>query len=254
MPHLEKVGYGVWLLAGAVFAVPEIWASSDSDLAIPTLSGTVGHLERRWEVISLPVILVVVNALLHAVRLGRAFLARRVEQRAAELMGGTIEDQTVQLGEHKHVAVDAGRVSRVSKPRQLLGWGFAGVYLVFTLVLVALGYVIPLWIHGWQITDAQKQLSGEFGYGAMAVAFFLIPTALAYKGLLVPFPGLFATVINLEQRIPVFAVLVAGCMTFLTLHLVLYPYPGIIPWFPDLEHLHYYCRHHAQQLICSTRK
>jgi hypothetical protein len=30
-------------------------------------------------------------------------------------------------------------------------------------------------------------------------------------------------------------------MTFLLLHLVLYPYPSIISWFPDLKNLHNYC-------------
>jgi hypothetical protein len=65
------------LVGGALFAVPEIWASVDSDLPIPTLSGTVGHLERRWEIISLLVIIVMVNVLLHVARVGAALLARQ---------------------------------------------------------------------------------------------------------------------------------------------------------------------------------
>ena len=93
----------------------------------------------------------------------------------------------------------------------------------------------------------------RIGYSAMAVMFFLIPTGLAYLGRLVPFPGLFATVGNLEQRAKIVAVVVAGCMTFLMLHLVLYPYPSIIPWFVDLKNLHDYCGDHARELVCASK-
>jgi hypothetical protein len=268
----ELIGYGVWILAGAVFAVPEIWASVDSELPIPTLSGTVGHLERRWEIVSLFVVLVIANALLHAVRVGGAVITRRVEERAAELAGTlrveerphTADDPpvrtempgrtaaTVQLNNGKHVALDAGRVTRDAGP-VYVGWSFALGYFVLTLAVVAGGFLIPLFVHGGHATDAEKQLSGEFGYGAMGVAFFLIPGLLAYIGLLVPFPSIFQTILNLEQRAQIVAVVVAGCMTFLMLHLVLYPYPSIIPWFVDLEHLHKHCVQHATELICTSK-
>jgi hypothetical protein len=257
----EATGYGVWLVAGAVFAVPEIWASRDSDLPIPTLSGTVGHLERRWEIVSLFVILVIVNALLHGVRVGGAVIARRVEER--QLEHSRLGEETagtpgppaelVQVANHKLVAVDAGRVT--SRPyTTYMTWRAALAYFVFTLALVAAGFLVPLWVHGGNATDAEKQLSGEFGYGAMGVAFFLIPGLLAYAGRLVLFPSLFRTVLNLEQRAQIVAVIVAGCMTFLMLHLVLYPYPSIIPWFVDLEHLHSHCVQHATELICNAPK
>src|SRR2546423_14300388 len=86
----ERIGYVVWAVAGAVFAVPEIWASRDGTLPFPTLSGTVGHLERRWEIVSLIVIVVIANALLHAVRIGSAGIARRAEEGVAEA-GETVE-------------------------------------------------------------------------------------------------------------------------------------------------------------------
>ena len=262
--RFEATGYGVWLVAGAVFAVPEIWASRDSDLPIPTLSGTVGHLERRWEIVSLFVILVIVNALLHGVRVGGAVIARRVEERAAQLEHSRLRQGTavappaapsglVRVTDHKLVAVEAGRVT--SKPyTTYMSWRAGLAYFVFTLALVAAGFLVPLWVHGGNATDAEKQLSGEFGYGAMGVAFFLVPGLLAYFGRLVLFPALFRTVLNLEQRAQIVAVIVAGCMTFLMLHLVLYPYPSIIPWFVDLEHLHNHCVKHATELICNAPK
>jgi hypothetical protein len=76
--RLELIGYGTWALAGAMFAVPEIWASRDNDLPFPTLSGTIGHLERRWDIVALLVILVVTYALLQVIRVGAAVVATRV--------------------------------------------------------------------------------------------------------------------------------------------------------------------------------
>src|SRR5438477_10594905 len=98
----EIRGYIVWAIAGAMFAVPEVWAASDGDLPFPTLSGTVGHLERRWEIASLVVIVVIANALLHAVRVGIA------ERRAGAERGDT---DTVPFGGRKHVAVEQGRLT-----------------------------------------------------------------------------------------------------------------------------------------------
>ena len=242
---VEARGYLVWVLAGAVFAVPEIWASADSDLPFPTLSGTVGHLERRWEVVSLVVIVVIANALLHGVRIGAAILSRCDQEDEAD---GTA---TFHLSGRRHVAITQGRVTLTSAPTVLSTWVMYGVV---TLSAVALGFVIPLWVHGWTASDAEKQLAGEFGYGAMGIMFFAIPTLLSWRGVLVPFPSLFQTVLNLERRVPPFAVAVAGCMTFLMLHLVLYPYPSIIPWFQNLEHLHNYCVQQAGQLICHATK
>ena len=181
-----------------------------------------------------------------------------IRQRADEQAGPTIETAapagtaaTIPLSRGRHVAVTEGRVTRTATP-VYPGWWV--LYLPFTLIAVALGFLVPLWIHSWHASDAEKQLSGEFGYGAMALTFFLIPGLLAYLGVLVPFPSLFQAVINLEQRAQIVAVVVAGSMTFLMLHLVFYPYPSIIPWFQNLEHLHNYCAQHADQLLCHAPK
>jgi hypothetical protein len=235
-------GYIVWGIAGAIFAVPEIWASADSDLSFPTLSGTVGHLERRFELASLAVIVVIANALLHAVRVGIA------ERRAGDERGDT---DTVAYGGTKHVAVEQGRVTRTASPAYPAWWL---LYFPVTLGAIVLGFLVPLLVHGGHATDAEKQLSGEFGYGAMGLMFFVIPTILAWGGVLVPFPGLFRSVLDLERLFPPLAVAVAGCMTFLMLHLVLYPYPSIIPWFQDVKNLHDYCSDHLAAAVCQSKK
>jgi hypothetical protein len=233
----ELIGYLTWAAAGAVFAVPELWAAARSDAPIPTLSGTVGHLERRWEIISLFVILVIAYALMHVVRVGTALIAHRLAPAASS--PGT------------HIAPEHGRIT--GAPRRD-PWPWLVLYFPFTLVVVALGFLIPLLVHNGHATDAEKQLSGEFGYGAMALTFFLIPGAAARLGVLVPFPALLRTILDLEQRIQIVAVVVVGSMTFLMLHLVFYPYPSIIPWFQNLEHLHNYCSQHPGQLLCHAKK
>jgi hypothetical protein len=249
---VEKRGYLVWAIAGAIFAVPEIWASVDSSLPFPTLSSTVAHLERQWEIISLFVILVVAYAVMHAVRLGIARVIERTEMR----QGTKVESQTVPSplsGDDKHMAIEQGRLTRKADPEYAAGRWL--LYLPVTMIVVALGFLVPLWVHGWEASPAEKQLAGELGYGAMGLMFFLIPGALSYlSGLLVPFPGLFQTVINLEARLPIFAVAVVGCMTFLMLHLVFYPYPTIIKWFPDLEHVHTYCEQQPTAPVCVAKK
>ncbi len=73
-------------------------------------------------------------------------------------------------------------------------------YLVCAGIVVFAAFAIPWWIHNWHATPTEKQLGGEIGYAAIALMFFLIPTALAYSGRLVHFPGLFTTVMNLEGR------------------------------------------------------
>lgn len=234
-------GYIVWGIAGAIFAVPELWASVDSGLDFPTLSGTVG-LGRRFEIAALAVIVVIANALLHAVRVGVA------DRRAGDDRGDTA---TVAYAGTKHVAVEQGRVTRTASP-VYPGWWI--LYFPATIAAIVLGFLVPLLVHHGHASDAEKQLSGEFGYGAMGLMFFVIPTILAWGGVLVPFPGLFRTVLDLERLFPPLAVAVAGCMTFLMLHLVLYPYPSIIPWFQDLKNVHDYCASHATAAICQAKK
>jgi hypothetical protein len=260
-PKLELIGYGTWALAGAMFAVPEIWASRDNDLPFPTLSGTIGHLERRWDIVALLVILVVTYALLQVIRVGAAVVATRVglaeanvpaTATAAAAPGFGTPAPTVEVKSGAHVAVNEGRVTGKELAYHL-GWAFALAYLLCTCVVVAFSFLIPFWIHGSQASDAEKQLGGEIGYSSMALMFFLIPAALARFGLMVPFPSLFATVVNLEHRSRIVAVLVAGCMTFLTLHLVLYPYPSIIAWFVDLKNVHDHCAQHGTELICTGK-
>lgn len=51
----ERWGYGLWLFTGGVIAVPELWAASGAT-RWPTISATVGHLEKLWSPVKIIVV------------------------------------------------------------------------------------------------------------------------------------------------------------------------------------------------------
>jgi hypothetical protein len=64
----EALGYLVWGAGLLVFAVPEIWAAADGHKPWPTLSDTVGTLERQHDWAAILVVAVLVFGAMHAVR------------------------------------------------------------------------------------------------------------------------------------------------------------------------------------------
>jgi len=79
---------------------------------------------------------------------------------------------------------------------------------------------------------------GRTLYGLTALFWVIVPCLLAYPkrfAVDVPFPTLFSTVRSLERRLRVIALLVAAGLVILLFHLVLYPWPSIVP---DVQRLH----------------
>jgi hypothetical protein len=62
----ERWGYGVWLLVGLVFGIPESWAGIGNP-PWPALSETVGHLESLWSPVAVIVVALIVFAAFNAV-------------------------------------------------------------------------------------------------------------------------------------------------------------------------------------------
>ena len=62
----ELWGYAVWAAMGVVIAVPEISAALSNSVPWPTISGTTGHLEYRWNVTSILAVGLIVFAAFHA--------------------------------------------------------------------------------------------------------------------------------------------------------------------------------------------
>jgi len=79
---------------------------------------------------------------------------------------------------------------------------------------------------------------GRTLYLLIGLFWIAIPSLLAWPrrhAIDVPFPTMFATLRSLERRLRVLAFLIVAGMTLLTFHLLLYPWPSIIP---DLSRTH----------------
>jgi len=205
----EAWGYGMWLTAGLVIAVPELTAALDDSVPWPTISGMTGHLEARWSWVALLVVGGIVFAGYRAVTARIA----PAEARAGRTPGG------------RPTARVADRAAR----EELLGF----------LVPVALAVVALAGLLAAEVWPGNRYLVGYVLYGSIALLWIVLPSALAYSlAWDVPFPSLFGTIADLERRLRRFhfvpGLIVAG-LGILLIHLALFPWPDIIR---DLQQLH----------------
>lgn len=210
----ERWGYIWWGLSGLVIAVPELWAALGGDAVLwPTISGTVGNLEVFHQWVALIVVAVVVWAAIHAISVTRVHMAGPGAEEASQrkLVAGdrfTVADDTRELGHP-------------------IG------YLLFAVAAVAIPSVLFRELYDG---DDRRYVFGQVMYASIAFWWMIVPGWLAYKhGRLVPFPTLFATLKNLEQRAPRFTIVLASGLAILMVHLILYPWPATIP---DTNRLH----------------
>lgn len=225
----EAWGYGVWLFFGVLVLVPEIWAAKWKDSApFPTISGTVAALEydRPWLalVVTGLIVLCVYSALRYP-RTETGVLAKRGS--AGQAIGETYRgDQAL-----PYRTPGGGRFTRSTTPVREIQ---AGVY--FLCALVVIGACTAIAAIKTDINDEYHV--GRTLYGTTALFWVLIPSLLAWPkrfAVDVPFPTLFSTVRSLERRLRIVALLVAAGLVILLVHLVLYPWPSIIP---DLSRTH----------------
>lgn len=154
----------------------------------PTISGTVGHLEKRWDWVA-----VIVVGLLSAV----AFQA--VATRTRDRPGG----RTLREG---------------ASPAKEASW--YSPLLVFAFTLAA--FVVP-----YAVGVSKFQL-GYWIYGTLGVFGILIPSILSFGlNRLVRFPTLFFTIDQLRQRVHMVALVLVAGLAILTIHLAFYPWPDI---------------------------
>jgi len=197
----EVWGYIVWGVVLAVILIPEIWAAATAQKVWPTISGTVGHLEYRWDWIGL---LVVGTAVWVAVSVA----SYPVGPRHVLLREETAAQHRTACG-RATVREDEGVL-----PIVLVFVGAALVALASVLTAVldpsdefALGYVL---------------------YGTIALFCVGVPSVVAYVWARdVPFPTFFRTLANLERRAGYVSVLVLAGLGILVFHLALYPWPNV---------------------------
>lgn len=225
----EAWGYGVWLFFGLLVLVPEIWAAKWTDSApFPTISGTVGALEydRPW--LALVVAGLIVLCLYSSVRYQKTETGVLPKLgRTGAPIGQTYRgDQAL-----PYRTPGGGRFTRSTTPVREVR---AVTYFICALFII--GVFTAIAAIKTDINDEYRV--GQTLYGLTALFWVLIPSLLAWpkhKAVDVPFPTLFSTIRSLERRLRIVALLVAAGLVILLLHLVLYPWPSIIP---DLSRTH----------------
>jgi hypothetical protein len=218
----EAWGYVVWGTMGVVVAIPELMAAiGGQHIPWPTISGTVGYLEYWHSWVALIVVSVLIWGALHAVR---------VSSTATELEDAPDSNPNRQL-----VCTAGGRLSvaRRAQPIRPI------VYFPLALAVVVAGSAIVRIDR-----PGDKYLLGEVLYSLIGFWWIVLPGWLAYKhGRVVPFPTLFRTMRNLEQRARIVAAVFAAGIAVLLIHLALYPWPSVIPDLQDLHHKYERQRH-----------
>jgi hypothetical protein len=218
----EAWGFAVWGAMGAVIAVPEIWAAVDSHLGWPTISGTIGAgLEYKHNWVAIIVVAVIAFAAFHALyypALERGKLRERADKRR---IGRTREGRLAVAppgeSDEGFRKLDRDEISAFQ------------YFAVATVVVIA----------GSALTAAltsDRYILGYVLYGLLGTFWIVVPNVAAYAAKKdIAFPTLFRTVHDLERRLRGVAVVVAGGLVVLVIHLTLYPWPAIIP---DLQKLH----------------
>jgi hypothetical protein len=232
LERFEGAGYLVWAIALWAFAIPELYgAFAGHNGRVPTLSNTVGNILYSANELSFDVVGVVVLGVMHAVR---------VQLPARQQVQDVPPDTPV--GAHRK-AVPRGRSGRLAPTDPQTVLPIVAWYYPVAGAIVVAAFLVPI------LTGASKQHVGEWGYGALGVVLFLIPGVLAYRhARLVPFPTLFTTFLDLERRSPPLAIVVGTGLVFLMIHLILYPFPAIIP---DLQGFHHHCQQTPRPAICT---
>lgn len=224
----EAWGYGVWLTFGVVVAVPELWAAFWKESApFPTISATTGDLEVRHVVLALVVALLIVFGVYNAARFpknrtGVLARKRRTGAVAGEQLYG---DQAI-----PYRTPEGGRLTRSVTPVRELS---AALYFAAALTVIIVCTAVAV-----QQNGLDEFAVGRTLYGLIGLLWIVVPSLLAWPkrfAVDVPFPTLFATIRSLERRLRVVAYLIVASMTVLTFHLLLYPWPSIIP---DLGRTH----------------
>jgi hypothetical protein len=132
--------------------------------------------------------------------------------------------------EKRYLNTPGGWSTRAEELRRPInGYAYMGIAAVAVLV--------PSLFVALVLRPDDEYLLGEVLYSAIFVFWILIPLVLAYRGNEVPFPTLFETFRDFARLDPfkLFAAVIAGGIVVLLIHLVLYPWPSIIP---DLKDLH----------------
>jgi hypothetical protein len=188
----ERRGYWFWgptvLIILAVELLGALSSTFKNKIPWPTISATIGHLEKRWDWVAVIVV-------------------------------GLISATAFQVLAYKAgPRTDTGRSQRPNAPpAQPSGYNW-----LFVLIpgLIALGLAIAF--------GASKIQLGYIIYGVLAVFGIVVPSVLAFVlNKDVRFPALFFTLDRLRRRFNAAALILVTGLAILVVHLAFYPWPDI---------------------------
>jgi uncharacterized membrane protein len=211
-------GYVFWGLMGVVIAVPELSAAFWSEyVPWPTISGIVGYLEYWHPWVALIVVGVIAWWALHVVEFG---------PEKVPVLGVDVDENP----QKRYLNTPGGWSTRAVQ----LGRPVNGLLY---MAVAAIGVLAPSLFVALVYRPDDEYLLGEVLYSAIFIFWILIPLILAYRGNEVPFPTLFETFRDFARLDPfkIVAAVIAGGIVVLLIHLVLYPWPSIIPDLKDLR-------------------
>jgi hypothetical protein len=203
-------GYGLWLAVGVVIAIPELWAAAAKP-PWPTISGTIGHLESRWDLVAVIVVAVIVVIAAHAVRMPLTDAGPLSQQADRRTLGRTT----------------GGRFTLYpDDDRELSALG----YLAASLACVIAGSVIA------SALSDNKWILGYVIYGLIGVFCVVIPSVLALTPAPnAPFSGVFPTIADLQRRLHFVALVLLTGLVILLIHLAFYPWPDVFRHHPAID-------------------
>jgi hypothetical protein len=237
----EGHGYFIWALALWMFAIPELYgAITGKNGRLPTLSNTVGNLLNLHDWMSVFVVGLLFFGVAHVAKVGvpKRRHARWQHEQKPESIKAKRAAPALQ-GKWTLTAAESGRAAAAHEDDVL------PVYVRYEFIAIgatAIAFLLPL------VLGASKQVVGEYGYAMLFFALFFVPGILAYRHhSLAPFPGLFLTMVNLENKSKPLAVILGAGLVFLAIHLTFYPFPSIIP---DIQGLHHHCQNVSDPALC----
>ena len=212
---LRAVPGGGWLereftAAGPVGAVEKsgyrFWAPIALAIGTAEILGALADRLKRTILIPWPTISSTVGFIESRTSLVAVVVVGAIAMIALAALSGHAGDET------------GGRTVRVAADTTPLA--FYRWRVVVGIVLVGLAASLSL---GWD-----KNQIGFTVYGLFLVFGILIPTTLAYFGMLVPFPPLLFTIKKLRGRLHWLAALIVGGLAVLSIHLAFYPWPDLV--------------------------
>jgi hypothetical protein len=197
----EWWGYAVWGFVGALIAVSELWAAAGNPWW-PTISATVGHLERLWSPVKIIVVALIAAGAVQV--LTNPPFRANYEQRPGRALRRRTEN---------------GRLTKSWANNQEM-LPLAAGYFPAAVIAVAAAAA------GAAILGGDKFVVGYVLYGVMAIAFLIIPNVLAFFcAREVPFPTLLRTLEDLDSRLHSAVLIIVAGLVVLVIHLVAYPWP-----------------------------